>query len=365
MTEQKVKIQIPWRALTMVGALLLIWIIFSLTTGGIFLEPRNLSLLMRQMSVTAILAIGMVLIIVTAEIDLSVGAMTGFLGAVSAVLFVNHNWPLWATFAVTILLGALLGHLQGHLRTWFNIPSFIVTLGGMLIFQGALLGLTGGVAISPTPDYLFVGQSHVGKTVGWVIFGIVALFFIYLAVKAKTAAGRLKWIGLAVLVGVFVAVMNAYEGIPFPVLLMIVFAALFSILAQQTPFGRHLYAIGGNREAAFYSGININRHVVLVFTLMGAMVGVAGIVLTARVGSATSDAGRMMELDAIAASVIGGTSLMGGRGTVWGAILGALVMASLDNGMSLMNTEAFWQPIIKGSILVVAVALDMMGRKGK
>ncbi len=359
------KLQIPWRALTMVGALLLIWVIFSITTEGIFLGPRNLSLLMRQMSVTAILAIGMVLVIVAGQIDLSVGAMTGFLGAVSAILFVNHNWPLWATFAVTILLGALLGHFQGHLVTWFNIPPFIVTLGGMLIFQGALLGLTGGVAISPTPDYLFVGQAHVAKLVGWALFGLVAIFFLYLAFKSKTAAARFKWLGLLALAGVFIAVMNAYEGIPFPVLLMLLFAAVFSIVAQQTPFGRHLYAIGGNREAAFYSGININRHIVLVFTLMGAMVGVAGIVLTARVGSATSDAGRMMELDAIAAAVIGGTSLMGGRGTVWGAILGALVMASLDNGMSLMNTEAFWQPIIKGSILVVAVALDMMGRKGK
>lgn len=358
------KAQIPWRALTMVGALLLIWIIFSITTGGIFLEPRNLSLLMRQMSVTAILAIGMVLVIVAGQIDLSVGAMTGFLGAVSALLFVTHGWPLWATFLVTILLGATLGHVQGHLVTWFNIPPFIVTLGGMLIFQGALLGVTGGVAISPTPDYLFVGQAYVSKTIGWCLLGLTALFFLYLALKSRAGA-KYKWLGLLAVVAAFAAVMNAYEGIPFPVLLMILFAAVFSILAQQTPFGRHLYAIGGNREAAFYSGININRHIVMVFTLMGSMVGVAGIVLTARVGSATSDAGHMMELDAIAAAVIGGTSLMGGRGTVWGAILGALVMASLDNGMSLMNTEAFWQPIIKGSILVIAVALDMMGRKGK
>lgn len=358
------KTQIPWRALTMVGALLLIWIIFSITTGGIFLQPRNLSLLMRQMSVTSILAIGMVLVIVAGQIDLSVGAMTGFLGAVSALLFVTHGWPLWASFLATILLGALLGHLQGHLVTWFNIPPFIVTLGGMLIFQGALLGLTGGVAISPTPDYLFVGQAYVPKTIGWILMTGAVLILLFLGLKAK-GLNRLKWIGLGGLVALFITILNAYEGIPVPVLLMIVLAALFSILATQTPYGRHLYAIGGNREAAFYSGININRHIVLIFTLMGAMVGVAGIVLTARVGAATSDAGRMMELDAIAAAVIGGTSLMGGRGTVWGAIVGGLVMASLDNGMSLMNTEAFWQPIIKGSILVIAVALDMMGRKGK
>ena len=157
--------------------------------------------------------------------------------------------------------------------------------------------------------------------------------------------------------------MNAYEGIPVPVLLVLVLAAFFAGAARHTRFGRHLYAIGGNREAAFYSGIAIERHIVGVFTVMGLLSAVAGIVLTARVGSATSDAGRMMELDAIAAAVIGGTSLLGGQGTVWGALLGALVMASLDNGMSLLNTESFWQPIIKGGILVAAVAVDMVGRR--
>jgi D-xylose transport system permease protein len=363
MVQPEKKITVSWRALTMVGAMLFIWVIFSITTDGTFLSPRNLSLLLRQMSVTSILAVGMVLVIVAGQIDLSVGAMTGFLGAISALLFVNHGWPLWAAFVITIVCGALLGHIQGHLVTWFNIPAFIVTLGGMLVYQGCLLGLTGGVATSPTPDFLFVGQAFIPKLWGWGLAGLLSIFFIYQAVKSKGNFG--KW---AVLVGLALgvtAVLNAYDGIPFPVLIMLVLATLFSMTANQTPFGRHLYAIGGNKEAAFYSGINIQRHLVLVFTLMGALCGVAGIVLTARVGAATSDAGRMMELDAIAAAVIGGTSLMGGRGTVWGALLGALIMASLDNGMSLMNTEAFWQPIIKGSILIVAVALDMMGRKGK
>jgi D-xylose transport system permease protein len=146
-------------------------------------------------------------------------------------------------------------------------------------------------------------------------------------------------------------------------LLLLVLAALYSVLTKHTRFGRHLYAIGGNREAAFFSGVHIERHIVAVFTSMGLLAGIAGTVLTARVGSATSDAGRMMELDAIAAAVIGGTSLLGGQGTVAGALLGALVMASLDNGMSLMNTESFWQPIIKGAILVLAVGMDMASRK--
>ena len=363
MTDSDNKLAIPWRALTLLGALLLIWAIFTATTGGTFVTPRNLSLLLRQMSCTCILAVGMVLVIVCAEIDLSVGAMTGFLGALSAILFVNHAWPLWSVILATLGAGALLGHMQGRIVTWFKMPSFIVTLGGMLIYQGSLLGLTGGVAISPTPDFLFVGQAFLSKPLGWSLAGVLALLFLYRGVRSKS--GRWKWLALAVLALGFTEVLSEYDGVPVPVLIMLVLATVFSITAAHTPFGRHLYAIGGNREAAFYSGINIQKHLIAVFTLMGTLCGVAGIVLTARVGAATSDAGRMMELDAIAAAVIGGTSLMGGRGTVWGALLGGLMMASIDNGMSLMNTEAFWQPIIKGSILIMAVALDMMGRKGK
>jgi D-xylose transport system permease protein len=355
---------IPWRALTMVLAILGIWAIFTATTDGVFLSARNLSLLARQMSVTSILAVGMVLVIVAGQIDLSVGAMTGFLGAVSAALFVTYGWPLWSVFAAPLLLGALMGMFQGFLVARFSIPPFIVTLGGMLVCQGALLGITGGVAISPTPDYLFVGQAFLPPLLGWSLAGVLGLILAGRALRSK-GGGRAAGLALAVLPLGFTAVMNAYHGIPLPVLLMLVLAFLLSTVAAHTPFGRHLYAIGGNREAAFYSGIPIRRRLIGVFTLMGAMVGVAGIVLTARVGAATSDAGRMMELDAIAAAVIGGTSLMGGRGTVWGALLGGLIMASLDNGMSLMNTEAFWQPILKGFILILAVGVDIAGRKGR
>jgi len=358
------RFRIPWRALTMVGALLVIWIVFSITTDGTFLRPRNLSLLVRQMAVTSILAIGMVLVIVAGQIDLSVGALAGLLGAVSAMAFTNHGWPLSASFAAVLVLGAILGCVQGALVAWLRIPPFIVTLGGMLVFQGALLGVTGGVSTSPPRAFLYVGQAYVPTLLGWIGAGLVAAAFLARAVRSR-GASPWKWIGFAGLAVGFTAVMNAYEGIPVPVLLVLVLAAFFAGVAHHTRFGRHLYAIGGNREAAFYSGIDIERHIVGVFTLMGLMCGAAGIVLTARVGSATSDAGRMMELDAIAAAVIGGTSLLGGVGTVWGALLGALVMASLDNGMSLMNTESFWQPVIKGAILVAAVAVDMIGRRGR
>jgi D-xylose transport system permease protein len=351
-----------WRTYTLVAALAVIWLLFAWTTEGSFLSPRNLSMLARQMAVTSILAAGMVLVIVTAEIDLSVGAMTGFLGALCAIVFVNHGWPLWAAFALAIVLGAVLGAIKGMLVAFFSIPSFIVTLGAMLLFQGAMLGATGGVSISPTPDFLYVGQAYLSKPLGWALVGLLSLGFLWKAWQARAAA-PLKWIGLVVLSLIVTAVMQAYEGIPFPVMLMLVLTAALAILSNHTPYGRHLYAIGGNRDAAFYSGLPVSLELIKTFALMGALCGIAGIVLTARVGTASSDAGRMMELDAIAAAVIGGTSLMGGRGTVWGALLGALVMASLDNGMSLMNTEAFWQPIIKGGILVTAVGMDMAGRK--
>lgn len=354
--------RIPWRALTMVGALAVIWIVFSITTEGTFLMPRNLSLLARQMSVTSILAIGMVLVIVAGQIDLSVGALAGLMGALSAMAYTNRDWPLAAAFLMVLVLGAMLGAVQGSLVAWLKIPPFIVTLGGMLVFQGALLGVTGGVSTSPGRSYVYIGQRYVPAMLGWALAGVVAAWFLYRAARAP-GLKRLQWAGSAVLVLVATGVMNAYEGIPMPVLLVVVLAAFFAGAARHTRFGRHLYAIGGNREAAFYSGIAIERHIVGVFTVMGLLSAVAGIVLTARVGSATSDAGRMMELDAIAAAVIGGTSLLGGQGTVWGALLGALVMASLDNGMSLLNTESFWQPIIKGGILVAAVAVDMVGRR--
>ena len=240
---------------------------------------------------------------------------------------------------------------------------FIVTLGGMLLYQGTLLGITSGVSVSPPRAFLTIGQAFLPRPVGWLLAAAVAA--LALARAARAGAGGRRWgaVGIAGLALLFVAVMNAYQGVPVPVLLVLVIASLLAAVARHTPFGRHLYAIGGNREAAFYSGIPIERRLVGIFTLMGGLAGLAGIVLTARVGSATPNAGQLMELDAIAAAVIGGASLVGGQGTVWGALLGALVMASLDNGMSLLNTEAFWQPILKGSILVAAVAVDLAGRK--
>src|SRR5688572_31426122 len=199
--------RIPWRALTMVGALAVIWIVFSITTGGTFLMPRNLSLLARQMSVTSILAIGMVLVIVAGQIDLSVGALAGLMGALSAMAYTNREWPLAAAFLMVLVLGAVLGALQGSLVAWLKIPPFIVTLGGMLIFQGALLGVTGGVSTSPPRAYLYVGQAYVPVLLGWIGAGLVAAAFLARAVRSR-GAGPWKWIGFAVLAVGSTAVMN-------------------------------------------------------------------------------------------------------------------------------------------------------------
>jgi D-xylose transport system permease protein len=269
------------------------------------------------------------------------------------------------------------------LTAYVNIPAFIVTLGGLLAWRGVILGLSRGETIPlRLQPFKAIGQGYVGSKVGWVI-AVVAVLGILLVNLSRSRARRAHGISAsslrstairvlvpsAVIVG-FVYMMNSYEispgvaaGIPNPVIIFLAIALAGAFLTQNTTFGRYLYAIGGNPDAARLSGINIRRHILAVFCIMGALTGVASIIYTARVGSASPDAGQLLELDAIAACVIGGTSLMGGRGTVFGAILGALIMASLDNGMSLKNVEPYMQNIIKGAILVAAVGLDMAGRK--
>ena len=351
--------KIQKQTLGMLLALLAIMILFSILTDGVFYSPRNLSLLARQMSVTGILASAMVLMIVAGQIDLSVGAAAGLCGAVATILTIKLGLPVPLAFILVLVLGALLGGFQGYVVAFFGVPAFIVTLGGMLVLQGALLGLTKGVSLIPPPAFLAIGQDFVSPSLGWALGGAWAVYGLW---RARKPGERLRWLALAAGPLAVLAVFNAYQGLPLPVLWMLISCFGFWLLAAHTPFGRHLYALGGNREAAFYAGIPIHPRLIAVFTLMGVTAAAAGLVLTARVGAASSDAGRMLELDAIAASVIGGASLMGGRGNVWGALLGACVMASLDNGLSLMNTEAFWQPVIKGSILVIAVSVDMKMR---
>jgi D-xylose transport system permease protein len=265
---------------------------------------------------------------------------------------------------------------QGSLVAYAKIPAFIVTLGGLLAWRGSIKGVTQGETI-PVSDASFksIGQSYVSPEIGWAIAALAILAVLFLAFRQMRAQREFvsenanaasvivpALLQIAAILG-FIFLMNAYAGVPIAVLILLVVAFLGFFITNNTTFGRYLYAIGGNPDAARLSGINNERNIVAVYALLGALTGIAALIFTARVGSASPDAGTLKELDAIAACVIGGASLMGGRGTIFGACLGALIMASLDNGMSLLNVKDYLQDIIKGSILVAAVGLDMIGRK--
>jgi D-xylose transport system permease protein len=364
------------RAYIMIIVLAFIWLYFHWATNSIFLTPRNLSNLMTQMSVTAVLAVGMLMVIVSGNIDLSVGSLLGFAGGIAAFALTDLNYSLPVSILFAIAVGTLIGAFHGALTAYLNIPSFIVTLGGLLAWRGAVKWLLGGNTIGISNEtFNAIGQNNLAPTFGWVLAAIAIAFTLFMAYRSAKSVkdyglGEANYGGelLKAIVPIggviaFIWVMNAYQGVPIPVLILLAVALIGAFITNSTTFGRYLYAIGGNADAARLSGIDNKRNVLKVFALLGALTGVASLIFTARVGSAAPDAGVLKELDAIAACVIGGASLVGGRGTIFGACLGALIMASLDNGMSLLNVRDFMQDIIKGSILVAAVGLDMIGRK--
>lgn len=366
------------RAYIMIAVLGLIWLYFHWATGYVFMTPRNLSNLMTQMSVTGIIAVGMLMLIVSGNIDLSVGSVLGFAGGIAAYGLTTMEVSLPVAIICAIAVGVVIGIFHGALTAYLNIPAFIVTLGGLLAWRGAVKWLLGGNTI-PIADETFkaIGNNNLPMSVGWGLAAVSIAFVLFMAYRSARAVkdyglGEANYTGellkaIIPIAGIiaFIGVMNAYQGVPIPVLILLVVALLGGFLTNSTVFGRYLYAIGGNADAARLSGIDNKRNVLKVYALLGALTGVASLIFTARVGSAAPDAGVLKELDAIAACVIGGASLMGGRGTIFGACLGALIMASLDNGMSLLNVRDFMQDIIKGAILVAAVGLDMMGRKGE
>lgn len=360
----------------MIAVLGLIWAYFHWATDSIFLTPRNLSNLMTQMAVTGILAVGMLMVIVSGNIDLSVGSVLGFAGGIAAYAITVLEYGLPVAIIGAVVVGVFVGVFHGVLTAYLNIPAFIVTLGGLLAWRGAVKWLLGGNTI-PISNETFkaIGNENLPMAFGWALAAAGIAFVLFMAYsKARSVKdyglGEANYTGellksIIPIGGIvaFIFVMNAYQGVPIPVLILVGVALFGAFLTNSSTFGRYLYAIGGNADAARLSGINNRRNIVLVYGFLGALTGIAALIFTARVGSAAPDAGVLKELDAIAACVIGGASLMGGRGTIFGACLGALIMASLDNGMSLLNVRDFMQDIIKGSILVAAVGLDMMGRR--
>lgn len=375
-------------------ALLLIWVLFGALTDWIFFSPRNLSNLFRQMTIISFLAVGMVIVIVTGNIDLSVGSVTGFVSAISAYLQANIMPQLLPslfpglesgsvamlstiiTVVTALLVGVVVGIWQGTLIAYLRIPAFIVTLGGMAIFRGGVIGVTGGRTIQPITDsFRLIAQGYLPESLG-LIFGVVIVAAVFLLVLRKRQMRQtygfqvppftfdiVKASFYSGLVLLYVLVMNAYRGVQNPVFLLAIVAVIGTYIANNTRFGRYAYAIGGNTEAARLSGINIERTVFLVFILMGAISAVAGIVLTGYVAAGTVSGGEKYELDTIAACVIGGASLMGGEGTILGAIIGSLIMASILNGMSVMNLDVFYQFVVRGLVLIFAVYIDVVSKR--
>ena len=376
MKESKFSLRVDLKTYMMVIALVAIWLIFTGITGGTFLSPRNLSNLFRQSVFTSILAIGMVMVIITGHIDLSAGSLAGLTGGIVSILHVWRGWNPYPSIAVTLIVGLALGLWNGYWVAYKKVPAFIVTLGGLLVFRGALVGITKGTTIGPMGElFRYIGKGYLPQYGGIILAVVGSAYFLY--VQYRTRKGRLKYdfevlpihleilksVAALTLIAVFVLVMNSYQGVPVPLIGLLVLFFIFSFVTKNTVFGRHIYAIGGNSEAAQMSGINVARTTLLVFVLNGLMAAIGGILMTARLNAASVAAGQNAELDAIAACVIGGTSLMGGIGSVGGAVIGAVVMASLDNGMSLLNVPMFWQSIVKGLVLGLAVWFDVSSTK--
>lgn len=360
----------------MIIALIGISIVFTALTRGIFVAPRNLSMLARQTTVVGVLAIGMMFVIVATHIDLSVGALVGLTGTIAAVLQVWYHMPTVISILIVLAVGILAGMAQGYWVAYRGVPAFIITLGGMLIFKGIKLGISKGASIAPMSDsFKAISQSYIPPTVSWII-GIVAIGLVIFTtlrsrkskVKYGFAVNPMKQeifivTAYAVLILVAVGVLNGYKGIPTALMILIGFVLIFSFMGNNTTFGRSIYSVGGNIEAARLSGIKTEKVTLLIFAISGALASMAGVILTARLNSATAASGDGLELDAIAACVIGGTSMSGGKGKIPGVVIGALIMAALDNGMSLINLENFWQFIVKGVVLVLAVWMDTASKK--
>lgn len=365
--------------------LIVIWGVFSIATEGGYLSPQNISNLFRQMTVTALLASGMVLVMVIGGIDLSVGKMAGLVSVIAA-LFQRDVWfklipdqPILAAFlsvGVALLVGLIFGAFQGYIIAYLRVPAFIATLGGMFLYNGGILLATGGQTIAANqPGFSTIAQGYLPSIAGWILgVVVVAILFVmmYQARRVKVKYGftnkpivqdLLRTIFFSFIVLLYVFIVNLYNGVQVPVLILAVTAIIYSYVSTNTRYGRYAYALGGNREAARLSGINIKKETFMVFTVMGLLSGLAGVVLASYVGYGTIAAGQGYELDAIASCVLGGTSTLGGSGTIFGALVGALIMTSLNTGLQMMNVAPAWQYILKGFVLVMAVVIDVYFKK--
>jgi len=365
-------------------ALFFIMAIFTITTDGLFISSRNISNLLNQTGYIAVLAVGMTLVIVVRHIDLSVGFLAGFLGAVAAIALVSWKLPVIAVIPLVLALGVLAGFVTAFLVAQLKIPSFVASLAGWLIYRGLLQLVTAGTGTIIIPNQAFnaLGNGFIPDIVVipgvhnlTLLLGVVAIIFFIIGQLDERHKKSMynfavlpmdmfifKLVFVSSLVGAITWVLAGFNGLSWTVVIVLVVTALYHFVTTQTVMGRHIYAIGGNPEAAELSGIRVKNLQYVVFGSMGMLSALSGILFTSRLQSATTTAGTLFELDAIAAAYVGGVSAAGGVGKIIGSIIGALVMTSLTNGMNLMGTDISLQYIVRGAVLAVAVIFDVTTR---
>ena len=359
-------------------ALVVIMLAFGIMTDGVFFEARNLSNLLRQTAINGILAVGMTWVILLGGIDLSVGSVTALIGMIVAIAQTRWGWGaegslgILATVALAAGIGALIGSFNAAWIAGLGIHSFVITFGMMVIARGIAMIISNGQSISPMGSMLNgLGAGYLSIYETNVLFAVLAVLWILYSLGSEIRARSqrnpqpawrviTKVSSIAIMFGGASAICSSYQGLPIPVLAFGVVAFMGSWVLQRTRFGRYIFAVGGNASAARLAGISVKQVTFGVFTIMSTLAALSGVILTARLNGATPSAGNLFELDAIAAVVIGGTSLKGGKGSVVGSLFGALIIESLNNGMSLLNVETFYQMPLKGAIVILAVAIDSL-----
>jgi putative multiple sugar transport system permease protein len=369
-------------------ALFVIMITFSILTHGTFMSPRNLSNLINSTGYIAVLTIGMTLILIIRHIDLSVGYVAGFLGAIVAILMTSVKLNVGVSIFIILVMGIAIGLFYGFLIGKVGIPAFVVSLAGMLVFRGLLMLATQktGTIIVPNNSFNAIGNGFIPDPLKLVdgyhslslLLGILGIVF-YIIAELRNRKNKQKYefevlsksmfisklIFVSLLIGYVVWMLSRYNGLSWTVVIVLIVTAIYHFLTTKTVLGRQIYAIGGNPEAAKLSGINVKKVTYFVFASMSMLAALAGVLYTSRLQSATTTAGLGFELDAIAAAYVGGVSTSGGVGKITGSIIGALVMSSLTSGMNLMGVDISYQYIIRGVILVVAVVFDIITRRKK
>jgi putative multiple sugar transport system permease protein len=373
-------------------ALFLIILIFTILTKGVFISSRNIANLLDQTGYIAVLAVGMTLVIVIRHIDLSVGFLAGFLGAISAIALVMWKWPVFIVIPFVFVLGIIAGLATALLVAELEIPSFVASLAGWLIYRGALLLVTlnTGTIIVPNKIFNAIGNGNIpdifSPDTGFLpgvhkltlILGVIAIIW-FVADRIRTRKSKqaynfevlpknifiMQVIFVVILMGCITWILAGYNGLSWTVVIMLAVVFIYDFISTQTVLGRHIYAVGGNPEAAELSGISVKKITYIVFASMGLLSALSGILFTSRLQSATTTAGTLFELDCIAAAYIGGVSAAGGVGKISGSLIGALVYMSLTSGMNLLGTDISLQYIIRGAVLAIAVIFDVTTRKAK